>query len=436
MYYYYRSVDLRCYLQWLHPEFCGSWPLIERMPPPRLSILYNDGDTAARSWFVTGEAGDRASCQPESLGFYFQVFLVPKKNGKLQRVINCWPLNQCILCPHFWMETVASISSAVQPGDWAMSLDLTDAYFHVPIAPWFWKYLHFVVNGQVWQFRALPFGLLTAPWVCTRLLSPLSIHLHACGVLFHCYLDNLFIRAPRSLCRSWTHTLLSLLYRLWLGVNREKLEANPSQDFVYVEVCFQTTKEISLPPSDHLQSACRIIHTLLHRRSAPAQFWLSLLGTLGSLEKLVPLGHLHIYPIHFCLRHQFLLGVHPLTWLVSLNREASGALCWWLQARNMETGVLLGPFHPHLMLFTDSSLYCWGAHSVNLQVSGVWSDQEKCLLINTLELLSSRHSRQTAPFWQGKQVFVASDNTTTVVYINHQGERNLWRSWTWHSSCY
>ena len=72
-------------------------------------------------------------------------------------------------------------------------------------------------------------------------------------------------------------------------------------------VSFQTAKGISLPHSDRLRSAWRIIHALLRRRSAPAQFWLSLLGTLGSLEKLIPLGRLHTRPIHFCLRHQFAL---------------------------------------------------------------------------------------------------------------------------------
>ena len=162
-----------------------------------------------------------------------------QENRKLRPVINLRPLNQCILCPHFQMETVVSISSAIHPGDWATSLDLKNAYFRVPIASWFRRYLRFVVTGQVWWFGHSHSDCRQPPRVCTHLLSYLSIHLHACGVLFHHYLDDPLIRAPsRYLCHSWTETVLSLLYRLGLGVNCEKSEVEPSQDSVHVGVRF------------------------------------------------------------------------------------------------------------------------------------------------------------------------------------------------------
>jgi hypothetical protein len=39
------------------------------------------------------------------------------------------------LVPHFKMETNRSIKSCIHPGMWTTSLDLMDAYFHIPIAP-------------------------------------------------------------------------------------------------------------------------------------------------------------------------------------------------------------------------------------------------------------------------------------------------------------
>ena len=69
--------------------------------------------------------------QSESLGFYSRVFLVPKKYGKLRPLINnLHQLNCCLLYPHFQMERAASITAAIQSGDWATSLGLTDTYFH------------------------------------------------------------------------------------------------------------------------------------------------------------------------------------------------------------------------------------------------------------------------------------------------------------------
>ena len=50
------------------------------------------------------------------------------------------------------------------------SIDLSDAYFQVPIHRSSRKYLRFFHEGQVFQFRALCFGLATAPQVFTRTL--------------------------------------------------------------------------------------------------------------------------------------------------------------------------------------------------------------------------------------------------------------------------
>ena len=256
----------------------------------------------------------------ESLGFYSHVFLVPKKNGQFRLVINLRPLNKVLHCPHFKMETVADICSAIQPGDWATSLDLTDAYFHIPVAHWFRKYLRFVVGGAVYQFRALPFGLSPAPLVCTRLLAPLASHLHSRGIRFHRYLDDLLIRAQSSeVCDQWSTLLLELLHRLGLGVNLAKSDLVPSQDFVYVGVRFRTGEGIHCPPPDRLETLSRVCNQLLAAGSDSARSWLSLLGVLSSMEKLVPLGNLHIRPVHLCLRRQLSIRVHSLTCQVSLT---------------------------------------------------------------------------------------------------------------------
>uniref|UniRef100_A0AC34FPH7 Reverse transcriptase domain-containing protein n=1 Tax=Panagrolaimus sp. ES5 TaxID=591445 RepID=A0AC34FPH7_9BILA len=58
--------------------------------------------------------------------------------------------------------------------------DLKDAYFSIPIHKKHRKYLVFRALGRLYVFRALPFGLATAPFVYTRVskksssLPPLS----------------------------------------------------------------------------------------------------------------------------------------------------------------------------------------------------------------------------------------------------------------------
>ncbi|KAL0147865.1 hypothetical protein M9458_056824 [Cirrhinus mrigala] len=72
--------------------------------------------------------------QSES-GFYSRYFLVPKKDGGLRPILDLRHLNRALMKRPFKMLTLKQILSHVRPGDWFLSLDLKDAYFHIQIAP-------------------------------------------------------------------------------------------------------------------------------------------------------------------------------------------------------------------------------------------------------------------------------------------------------------
>ena len=61
------------------------------------------------------------------------------------------------------METPALIMAAMWRNDWETSIDLKDAYFHILVDKRSQKYLHFVIDGMPYKFRALLFRLSTAP---------------------------------------------------------------------------------------------------------------------------------------------------------------------------------------------------------------------------------------------------------------------------------
>ena len=108
----------------------------------------------------------------KSLGFYSRLFLVPKKTGDLRPVIDLSTLNRHMVVPHFKMETQGSVRSAIRSQEWTVSIDIRDAYLHVPMHQAVCKYLRFVVNKKVYQFTGLPFGLATSPREFTKLLRP------------------------------------------------------------------------------------------------------------------------------------------------------------------------------------------------------------------------------------------------------------------------
>ena len=91
------------------------------------------------------------------------------------------------------METSATVMAVMRQADWATSIDLKDAYFHIPVANRSRRYLRFVVNGTAYQFKALSFGLSTAPLFFTRVMNEVAAYAHRKGGQLHIYLDDWLI---------------------------------------------------------------------------------------------------------------------------------------------------------------------------------------------------------------------------------------------------
>ena len=68
-----------------------------------------------------------------SPGYYSPYFLATKKDGSLRPILNLKIFNQYLVKEKFRMETLKSILSTLEKGDWLISLDLKDAYLHIPI---------------------------------------------------------------------------------------------------------------------------------------------------------------------------------------------------------------------------------------------------------------------------------------------------------------
>ena len=108
-------------------------------------------------------------------GFYSRLFLVEKASGGWRPVIDLSPLNEFVHQTPFRMETPNSVLLAVRKNDFLVSIDLKDAYFQIPVHPSSRKLLRFVSNDTVYQFRALCFGLSTAPQVFTSFRGSLLL---------------------------------------------------------------------------------------------------------------------------------------------------------------------------------------------------------------------------------------------------------------------
>ncbi len=96
-------------------------------------------------------------------GFFSRYFLVRKEDGGLRPILDLHRLNYSLYRRKFRMLTLNSILSQVQEGDWFVTVDLKDAYFHFQVVQRHMNFLRFAFGGKAYQCKYLPFGLALAP---------------------------------------------------------------------------------------------------------------------------------------------------------------------------------------------------------------------------------------------------------------------------------
>ena len=100
---------------------------------------------------------------PEIKNFVSRLFPGAKEHRGSVSCHTSLPPDGHLVIPQFKMETQASVRSSIRESKWTMSIDIPDAYLHLPMARPAWKYLWFMVNGRVYQF-----SLAISPWEFTK----------------------------------------------------------------------------------------------------------------------------------------------------------------------------------------------------------------------------------------------------------------------------
>ena len=374
-----------------------------------------------------------------SLGFYNRLFLVPKPNNKWRPILDLSNLNKFLKIEKFKMETPETIRTSLQTGEWVTSIDFRDAYFHIPIHPHSRKYLRFHVEGKTFQFKALPFGLSTAPLEFTVVAKEVKLMALRKSIRIHQYLDDWLVRATsHQTCLQHTQMLVSLCQDMGWVVNFEKSELEPKQVFDFVGYQFDLQEGKVRPTIDRWLSLKVKIRELLAQSTCPVWHLMSLIGLLTATEKQVHLGRLHMRPIQWHLKNNWRVP-ESLEKVIPVPRSLHPHLSWWLEESNVLLGQPLHPLKHALQIFTDASKEGWGAHLDEHTARGTWSLPEIKLHINHLELKAVLLAlKEFRTLVCNKTVLIATDNTTVVAYINKEGGMKsgslcalLWRILSW-----
>lgn len=303
---------------------------------------------------------------------------------------------------------------------WGCTLDLEDAFFHVPIGWLFHCYLAFILDNRVFVFQYLPFCLALAPWAFNRIINPIKSHLHLHSIKAHSYLDDFcFLQTSPEGLQLVMDYVLNLLQRLGLSANLPKSNLTPSEEVEYLGVVFHLdTLTLSLPQSK-VDRILTLARSTLHLHQCSRRYLESLTGFLNWASAFVPLGRLHLRPLVKWMNQH----TSPVTrdHLVPLDGPFKSSLQIWLDRSALLPGAL-GPYvsassitpaddgHIPVGLVRGPPTAPSGGHLA----SGVCGP-----LLPRAEGHSPVPS-QLAPLLKGQSVMVMTDNTTAVSCIlNH-----------------
>ncbi|XP_075325299.1 uncharacterized protein LOC142383412 [Odontesthes bonariensis] len=357
-------------------------------------------------------------------GFYSTYFLVAKKDGGFRPILDLRNLSRFLKVLRFHMLTTAEVLRTVSRGEWFTSIDLEDAYFHVPVAPHHRQFLRFAFQGRHFQFRVLPFGLSLSPRVFTRCVTAALSHLQSRGMKILPYLDDWLVCAPsQSQVALDTTCLLSHVARLGLRVNSTKSGLVPSQSTVFLGVTLDAVTMMACPSPRRVSDILRHLLPFREGRRFHYMEFLRVLGKLTAAAAVVPLGLLSLRPLQRWLHSFHLDARRHRHRRLAVSHRCLLALAPWRKRSFLLQGMPMGSIASRReAVTTDASLSGWGAVWQNRTAQGLWPARDRSQHINALELRAVHRALQAfLPFLRGRHVLVRSDNVSAVSHINHQG---------------
>lgn len=218
------------------------------------------------------------------LPFGIQPLHVIIKTGRKPRLVIDLSrnLNDNLEYRYFSYSSVREAAELSTPLCWYSKLDLSNCFLSFPLHASSLPHFIFRFDGGLYQFTRMPFGLSSAPRICTELLSVVAFELQRQGIDRQVrYLDDfLFIDADYDLGQQTLFTAQQTISAFGLVVNPDKTEG-PAQRLAFLGILLDSVAQtLSCTPErvSELQS-------LLRRASSGTKIKLTALATLiGKLQ--------------------------------------------------------------------------------------------------------------------------------------------------------
>ena len=173
-----------------------DWDPKEGIPPP--VTLPNKQTALKEAAFVSKAiaegvaAGVMRPCRRDALTCILPLQVAFNSAGKPRLVWDGTHVNKHLPDVKFRMETLQREGRDLfERAAWGGTVDISSAYHHIHMHESSIPFLGFEWEGSYYAYTVLPFGLSTAPWIFTLVMSHCVRFLRSTGVELIAYLDDL-----------------------------------------------------------------------------------------------------------------------------------------------------------------------------------------------------------------------------------------------------
>ena len=365
-------------------------------------------------------------------GWVSNIFLRPKKDRGYRMILNLKPLNKKLQYIHFKMDTMNDVIRMISPQMVMASIDLTEAYFHLPIFEDHIPFMRFEWKGVMYEYCALPNGLCSGPRIFTKMTKAIMKHLRKKLIRILIYIDDTFLCATsKKELRKNIQITLDVFRECGFTININKSNITPTKELEFLGFILNTasyTISLGRPKRQKIYNLCRkvTIQKKIKMRTL-AKLIGNFVSTFPASEQ-AQLHYRHLERYKIIMLHKF-----NQNWemRIRLPLICMKEIRWWLHnifsdkfERNLNNSK------PSVTLNTDSSGFSWGSdlNDGSKQAQGLFTPAQKKHSINTKELMAIFYAIKSFRHeLTAKHVQVLTDNTTALSCILKKGSQHEFR---------
>jgi hypothetical protein len=353
-------------------------------------------------------------------------------------------LNDYLSIPALSYTNVSHAVKLSHAGSWYCKLDLSNCYFSFHLHPSVVEHFAFAFDRKYYAFTRMPFGLASAPYICTELLGVVAFTLRQHDIVLVRYLDDFLLISDSEQRSNRDLIVAQHVFRHYgLVVNPSKTEG-PSQRLSFLGVLIDSVHQTLSVTAERMTELLQLLSSFRAdgKRSATGQELMSLVGKLSFAAACLPGAR----PF---MRRMLDLVPHGRSRRkrVDLSTSFHCDVMYWSSRLRSWNGRCSWISSEPIVLVSDASLEGFGFHLHSLPsgfdvsslpstlrpgsgVLGVWSAHHQPLVsshrhIQFAEMFAALAAVLTySPFICNRSVLLLMDNSSDVGAINRQSSRS------------